>query len=540
MIPRYFMHDEALTRALAALPGYTRWVNLPLTIGTSVLLTAALGVLGLVITTPRVARDAHWTGRAQALYSARWFAACWTALALVCCSAAAWFFAGPLGVLPRWAVVALVATATFATGFVLRAAVERRARGGEVSFGRSVRGTLVSATVQFPHLWVAIALASVMPARLDAGGWIGLVVGVLVLLPLAAGSGLFIARGLGLAREGSPRLKSALSAAETRTGVTSKGAYELPMTAANAFAFPWVGRVAVTTPAIEALSDEELSAVLCHELGHISEPLSIRALRLFSLAVFTAPLVAWRPIFTAGGIVGLYAAVVAGFVLVALVGRVYRRMETRADAIAHGGEKGEADGVARTYARALEALYRVNVMPAVMPQKRPLHGHLYDRLEKAGMKPEYPRPEAPRMRRAYAVVLLFTVALAGVGFGGRIALNAAGGHQEERLRAVVFTAGQGRSLGDLAFAKYNNGELEAAAVFYRAAMVAEPDTPWHPANLAVVLGNSDRCDECAQALREAEARLEGESRSATEATRVVGLARQSLARCVGDARGRED
>ena len=73
-----------------------------------------------------------------------------------------------------------------------------------------------------------------------------------------------------------------------------------------------------------------------------------------------------------------------------LVRRLGRRMEIRADAVAleHQGEAG-------IYARALGRLYEQNQMPAVMPERRQVHPHLYDRLLAAGVTPDYPRPAAP-------------------------------------------------------------------------------------------------------------------------------------------------
>jgi hypothetical protein len=84
-------------------------------------------------------------------------------------------------------------------------------------------------------------------------------------------------------------------------------------------------------------------------------------------------------------------------------------MEERADKAgkAHEGEPG-------VYARALEKLYRSNLMPAVMRQKRAVHPHLYDRMLEAGVTPEFPRPKPPsRMMSLLAHGFTATVALLG-------------------------------------------------------------------------------------------------------------------------------
>jgi len=81
-------------------------------------------------------------------------------------------------------------------------------------------------------------------------------------------------------------------------------------------------------------------------------------------------------------------------------------MERRADAMATVHE-GPSPG---TYARALERLYQINQMPAVMPGKR-THPNLYDRLLAAGVTPAYPRPAAPaRLTWQLCVVMLLLVA----------------------------------------------------------------------------------------------------------------------------------
>ena len=90
--------------------------------------------------------------------------------------------------------------------------------------------------------------------------------------------------------------------------------------------------------------------------------------------------------------------------LIARFSRNFRnRMEKRADSMAtvHEGDSG-------TYARALERLYQVNQVPAVV-SKSMVHPGLYDRLLAAGVTPSYPRPKAPARfswHRGLALVLL--------------------------------------------------------------------------------------------------------------------------------------
>jgi hypothetical protein len=90
-----------------------------------------------------------------------------------------------------------------------------------------------------------------------------------------------------------------------------------------------------------------------------------------------------------------------------LVRRMRLALEKRADSAgqAHEGEAG-------TYARALEKLYQINLMPAVTRSWFLTHPHLYDRLLAVGITPDYPRPRPPsrwRAKVALAFMLLGTV-----------------------------------------------------------------------------------------------------------------------------------
>jgi len=157
--------------------------------------------------------------------------------------------------------------------------------------------------------------------------------------------------------------------------------------------------------------DEETAAICAHELAHLSEPRRLVLARVLG-AMSLCPLIFIRPMvheFDFGGIGILLAPFAIGTVYVRRLGR---QMELRADTMAN-----QNAAEAGVYARALERLYRVNQVPAVMPGQRQIHPHLYDRLLAAGMTPEYPRPEPPSTLywtsgMMYAVVaILFFVML---------------------------------------------------------------------------------------------------------------------------------
>jgi hypothetical protein len=53
-------------------------------------------------------------------------------------------------------------------------------------------------------------------------------------------------------------------------------------------------------------------------------------------------------------------------------------------------------------------------MPAVMPGKRAVHPHLYDRMVASGVTPAYARPKAPSKLGLQTLVLLALAGIAGL------------------------------------------------------------------------------------------------------------------------------
>jgi hypothetical protein len=91
-----------------------------------------------------------------------------------------------------------------------------------------------------------------------------------------------------------------------------------------------------------------------------------------------------------------------GLIRMAFFKRLGRRLEVRADSTA--SQHQEEAGV---YAQALERLYEMNHMPAVMPNNKTVHPHLYDRLLAAGMTPAYPRPAKPETLSWHGAIMRF-------------------------------------------------------------------------------------------------------------------------------------
>lgn len=204
---------------------------------------------------------------------------------------------------------------------------------------------------------------------------------------------LLLLRPLGLLTRPDARLQGWVDAAVKQVGVQPRVVDLLESDTANAFAFFWSRSLLVTRRAMDVLTDAQGVALIAHELGHLTEPWRVRLIRLLPLAVLTLGItgagLASRRTFVLG--LGVWMLV---FGLTSLaVQRLARRMETRADQVAH--EVGGPD-----YARALERLYEVNLLPAV--QRGGSHPSLYERMTASGVTPDWPRP-APPSRAALRV-----------------------------------------------------------------------------------------------------------------------------------------
>jgi Zn-dependent protease with chaperone function len=303
-------------------------------------------------------------------------------------------------------VVPLVGLAAFVGAGVASARMESRVRQRPVSMLDWARAWAVG-IVFFAHWVVFGVLVGWLPDRFNwAVVWLVLAYVGLV-LALSLGGTLALARWTGLLRPAPERLQAIVDLAVQRMGDGRPVACVLRWKAANALAFPFGRVVAVTDMALNSCTDEELAAICSHELAHLNEPRRIRFARLAGRFVWL-PLLLLRPLCGAlGNQAGVLVALGSLLVARVLVRRMVLALEKRADSAgrAHEGEAG-------TYARALEKLYQINLMPAVTRSWLPTHPHLYDRLLAAGITPDYPRPKPPsRWRASFALAFLLLAAL---------------------------------------------------------------------------------------------------------------------------------
>lgn len=143
-----------------------------------------------------------------------------------------------------------------------------------------------------------------------------------------------------------------------------------------------------------------------HELSHLGESVWVGLARL--AATFWVLLLAgWVPLERMLGVQGFLFLVAASLVGASMVMRLARRMEKRADQAGVLHERHSGD-----YARALERLHEVNLVPVVIGGRNRSHPELYERMAAAGNVPGYPRPAAPsRIVPWLAIFLPFIAAL---------------------------------------------------------------------------------------------------------------------------------
>jgi Zn-dependent protease with chaperone function len=284
-------------------------------------------------------------------------------------------------------------------------------RGRTFRFGSWLSGLSMQFLILLPHCCAMFVALVYLPDRFTLPTLELLVPCLLVLSFGVVGGGLLLLRLLGLMGPASPRLATIVAEAAGRTGIEPRAAYELKSIAANAFALPLWHRVIFTDKALQELTDEQLVTICVHELAHLAEPRATTTLRVVSGMFVFLPLIVVRPVIGSFGFSG-FSLLVAGALVTFLVARrVARGMEVRADTSAKAHQREEG-----TYARALERLYEVNLIPAVQWQKRRTHPHLYDRLLAAGVTPTYPRP-APPSRARYYLAVFVTMSVAIVLYG---------------------------------------------------------------------------------------------------------------------------
>jgi Zn-dependent protease with chaperone function len=185
------------------------------------------------------------------------------------------------------------------------------------------------------------------------------------------------------------RLQRIVMETSSRMGIPVRGVWILTGIYAQAFALPTTRELLFSKRLLEICDDSEVSAICAHELGHLTESKMVLFRRIVgSIALF--PLIFFKPAIHAFNPFMPLLLVLPALLLLVVRG-LSIRMEKRADQVATDNQT--EPGV---YGRALEKLYRENLIPAVNASNRRSHPHLYDRLFAAGITPDYPKPLPPK------------------------------------------------------------------------------------------------------------------------------------------------
>ena len=265
-----------------------------------------------------------------------------------------------------------------------------------LNFGLWLRSAVAIFFLILVWFFVLVIAIIEMPGTFGLTTWLAAGVVFVLFLVYPFGLGLLLMRWFRIVLPATESLKRLVADVSHAMQIPVRATWILPSYISNAAAFPHTRQLLFTDRLLATLPDEETKAICAHELGHLSEPGSVKFVRGFTLIAFF-PLIFTQPL------LGLdYKNVKVLLVLLGLclflllvllfIKRMGRRMEMRADKIAVENHSDRA-----VYARALLRLYEAGQIPAVMPRRSAkVHPDLYDRMTAAGVTLDFPRPLPPK------------------------------------------------------------------------------------------------------------------------------------------------
>jgi hypothetical protein len=197
-----------------------------------------------------------------------------------------------------------------------------------------------------------------------------------------------LGRKLDWFRPAPERLQKVVAATSDKMNVPFREVLLMRSPIAQAYALPNSRQLLFTQRLLELLSDAEIAAVCAHELAHLTESKMARYSHSIQVLRFV-PWIFFNPLLHNFGLIGFTGLLFITVVVPLIYRSISLKLELRADQMAKANEVD-----AGTYARALTRLYEDNFLPAVTAKNRATHPHLYDRIEAAGVVPDFPRPLA--------------------------------------------------------------------------------------------------------------------------------------------------
>jgi len=346
---------------------------------------------------------------------------------------------------------------------------------------------------------VLLLTAALIPLEM---GWRAVLVilaaeGLMAWLVLGGGV-LAILRLCGVAKQAAPAIVQMVSRLASGLEHPAPRVWEVRCKIANALAMQLSNELVLVGPLVEILDEAELRGILAHEVAHLNEPQGARWMQAAGAGSLIAGVLTIPLMYTYGPI-GAFGLLPFLFPIVVVLLGLPRKMEERADASAVAQPNVEG-----SYATALEKIHRYNLVPAVLSDKWETHPDLYDRMESAGVKPSFPRPDAPPMhlvRRGF-FACFGTLFVSGIllKIGAHILSDDGMGGSEV---AVMLSGGDPADLQALAYDHCTQHENSSGLLFAKAACEFAPEDGELRAFYACLLEMCGQDRQAKQVCREA-------------------------------------
>lgn len=489
--------------ARALLPSWVPWIGPALYL---------LGVLAIAALLQRVLRAGnvseaslrrdfegqpeHWTRRARRVWGRRVLAQQLTWILALVSIFMGGFLIGPFSLWQVNYFAACVVVLLYGSMIVWGYGIERVVYGEKIAFASYLRGRLVGLLLLYHVVVWAVATAILMPNTWSTASVIGASIALGLLVFLSLGGNFWLVRALGLAQRADEELQAACDRAAEDVGAEPVGVWVVDGVDVNAFAVLSVPVVLFTRPAT-SLPFEERRAVARHEYGHLLEGRRQHMLRRLPLLIVVL-IAFFGPLSTSLGFFGWLQLVLLVVVLVFFFGARLVKLEESADEHARQGERDEV------YARALERIHKYNLFPAILAGQNKSHPDLYFRMQKAGVEPDFSKPEPPVLyRRTHFLACLYFIIALGMLESVRAAFVDA---EEDPVLALALGPEAEEPLEELAERAIREGRSAEARSFYGACDVVSGeyriDLAAELALLAHAAGDAEAAREHLAAARE--------------------------------------
>ena len=372
------------------LPSWVRWFT-PVCFGAlTFLLSAISSALGARVAggpLRRTAPDAHWTVFARNAATAQGGALYAFVLTIAPLGGLAAICAGVPGALTTGQMFLVLLVSSWLGQLAWQRRFRRALPLHESDRELRFRSAATHVAVFWSGWLALVTAAAFMPRHPGPLAWTLWAICALNFVLSLFGVGLQMTTVPGLVREADERVRELVQGIAVTMNVHVRSVHVADLGVCNAYAYPFTRVLLFTESVLETLDDDELAAIVRHELGHLQESTGTKLQRILPFFMLV-PLSLWNPLLYSMEPYMLTLGLLA-YVLLARGSQTRgRKAETSADQVATE----HSDGA--VYARALERIHRRNLSPAV-GHRRSTHPDLYDRIVATGIEPDYARPKPP-------------------------------------------------------------------------------------------------------------------------------------------------